>query len=104
MSKFVFAYHGGSMPETPAEQTKVMDAWMAWFAGMGDAVVDGGNPTGASKTVGGGGTVSDGGGANPLSGYSIVSAADLDAAVALAKGCPILAAGGSVEVAEALDM
>ena len=33
-----------------------------------------------------------------------VTASDLDAAVALAKGCPILQAGGSIEVAETIEM
>ena len=33
-----------------------------------------------------------------------ISADDIDAAVAVARGCPVLAAGGSVEVAEAIDM
>ena len=66
-------------------------------------MIDGGNPTGLAKTVTSG-AVKDGGGANPLTGYSLLTAADINAAVALAKGCPILDAGGSVEVAEAIDM
>jgi hypothetical protein len=104
MPKYVLAYHGGRRPESPAEQAKVMDAWIAWFGTLGDAVVDGGNPTGAAKTVSSDGSITDGGGANPLNGYSLVTATDLNAAVGLAKGCPILSAGGSVEVAEAIDM
>jgi hypothetical protein len=71
---------------------------------MGEAVVDGGNPVGVTRTVESDGSVTDGGGANPLTGYSLITAADLDAAVAHASGCPGLAAGGSVEVAEAIDM
>ena len=39
-----------------------------------------------------------------LTGYSIVDAADLSAAATLAKGCPVLGAGGSVEVYEAMPM
>ena len=103
MPKYVLAYHGGSMPETAAAQEKVMAAWGAWFGSLGEAVIDGGNPTGLAKTVTSG-AVRDGGGANPLTGYSLLTAADINAAVALAKGCPILDAGGSVEVAEAIDM
>lgn len=104
MSKFVFAYHGGGMAATEAEQAAVYAAWGAWFETIGASILDGGNPTGQSKTLGSDGSVSDGGGANPLSGYSLISASDIDAALALAKGCPILAAGGSVEVAEAIEM
>ena len=85
MPKFVFAYHGGSMPETPEEGEKVMAAWGAWFEGLGSAVVDGGNPVGMSKTVTANG-VEDNGGANPLSGYSIVEAANIDDACEMAKG------------------
>jgi hypothetical protein len=48
--------------------------------------------------------VTNGGGGNPLSGYSLIEADSLDAAVQFAKGCPVLADGGSVEVAEAIDM
>ncbi|MCP4247070.1 MAG: hypothetical protein GY778_08475, partial [bacterium] len=50
------------------------------------------------------GSTSPGGGANPASGYTLIDADSLDAAVALAKGCPILDSGGSIEVATALDM
>jgi hypothetical protein len=50
------------------------------------------------------GSVAKDGGANPVSGYSLIEAKDYEDAVAKAKGCPLLAAGGSVEVAEAMDM
>ena len=44
------------------------------------------------------------GGANPASGYSLIKATDLEGAIGKAKVCPILTAGGSVELAEAFDM
>ena len=45
------------------------------------------------------------GGANPLSGYTLVEAADQAAACEMAKGCPMVVDGsGSVEVCEILDM
>jgi hypothetical protein len=90
------------MPETPEGVEKVMAAWKAWFADMGEAVVDVRNPLGMSKTVSASGVANDGG-SNPLSGYSLVNAADIDAAVELAKGCPALPQG-TVEVAEAHEM
>ncbi len=103
MSKFIFAYHGGKAPDSPQEGQKVMQKWMDWFAGLGAAVVDAGHPLGMSKTVSSDG-VADDGGTNPIAGYSLVNAADMNAAVAIAKGCPMLADGGSVEVAECLGM
>lgn len=104
MAKFVFIYHGGKMPETEEEGAKVMAEWQSWLGGMGDAVIDGGNPVGMSSTVQSDGSVTSDGGSNPTSGYSLVSAQDLEGALELARGCPILKAEGSVEVAEAMEM
>ncbi|MGB7244972.1 MAG: YciI family protein [Sulfitobacter sp.] len=103
MPNFIFAYHGGSMPETPEEGKAVMAKWEAWMGGMGDAMTHPGAPVGMSKTVDAKG-VADNGGSNPLSGFTLVEAADMDAATELAKGCPICEAGGSVEVAEMMSM
>ena len=104
MPKYLFAYHGGGMPETEEEQAAVYAAWNAWYGELGEAIVDGGNPTAMSKTVQPNGTITDGGGANPVSGYTLVNADSLELAAKLASGCPILGAGGSVEVAETIDM
>ena len=104
MAKYLFIYHGGKHPETEAEMGRVLDAWGTWIGGIGAAVIDGGNPVGESSTVNPDGSVTDNGGSNPASGYGLFEAADLDDAIAKARGCPILEAGGSVELAEALDM
>ncbi len=104
MAKYLFVYHGGSHPETEAEVAAVMDAWGNWLGGMGAAVIDGGNPVGKSTTVNPDGSVTDNGGANPASGYGMFEASDKDDAIAKARGCPILEAGGSVELAEIIDM
>lgn len=102
MPKYIFAYHGGKMPESEEEGARVMQAWNDWFTDLGAAIADGGAPVGSSKTVSSSG-VADGGGANPLSGYTLVNADSIEAAVEMAKGCPILD-HGTVEVAEALPM
>ena len=104
MAKFLFVYHGGGVPQSKEAQAKAMDQWGKWFGEMGSAVVDGGNPVGKSSTVQSDGKVDGNGGSNPTSGYSIVQASNLEAALNLAKGCPILAGNGSVEVAEVIDM
>lgn len=103
MPKFLFVYHGGSKPSSPDEVADVMAKWGAWFEKLGAAVVDGGNPVGLSKTVFAD-KITDDGGANPTSGYSLVNANSIDDAVKMAQGCPILQAGGNVEVAEVIDM
>jgi hypothetical protein len=101
MANYLLAYHGGGMPETEEQRNKIMAAWGQWFGGLGAAVVDAGNPVSQRKTIASNGSVSDGAGANPVSGYSIIKADSLDQAVNMAKGCPILGeSGASIEVAE----
>ena len=104
MAKYLLVYHGGSMPEGEEAQAKVMAAWGTWFQTLGSALADGGNPVSQTKTIGSGGAVSDGGGANPATGYSLIEADSLDAAVNLAKGCPVLGGGASIEVAETFNV
>jgi hypothetical protein len=65
-------------------------------------VVNPGNPFGASTSVGGSGA--NGAATSGLSGFSIVAADSLDAASELAKGCPVIEAGGSVDVYEAIPI
>lgn len=103
MPKYLFAYHGGKPPATKAEGDLVMQAWGAWFGTLGTALADPGAPVGKSHMVSAAGSSATGG-ANPVSGYSLVTAEDHEQAVAMAGGCPILAAGGSVEVAEVAAM
>lgn len=99
MTNFLFAYHDGTPPpEAPEDMQAEMERWKSWFDDIGPSVVDPGNPVGMSKTVSGDG-VADGGGANPVSGYTVVWADNIDAAVAMAKSCPILPSG-TIEVAE----
>lgn len=99
MGTYHLAYKGGSMPETDAEREASMAAWGTFLGGLGAAVVDAGNPFGPATTIASSGAVSDGAGSG-LSGYSIISSGSLSEATAAAKGCPILAHGGSVEVHE----
>jgi hypothetical protein len=103
MANFLLVFHGGSMPESQEEGAKVMQAWTDWFGVLGDKLVDAGNPVSNVRTIASDGSVTDGG-TNPSSGYSVIKADSLDAAVALAKGCPVLQGGASVEVAETFEV
>ena len=93
MSKFVFVYQGGGgAPSSPAEQEKAMAEWTTWFGTIGSDLVDVGNPFTQGKKVGSDGSV--GNATLELGGYSVINAASLDAAAGVAKGCPVLSAGG----------
>ena len=103
MPNFLFIYHGGQMPEDEAEVEAAMAAWGKWMTDNGPALVDAGNPVGMSKTVSASG-VADNGGSNPVMGYTIVSAPDIDAACEMAASNPSVSEGGSVEVAEIIEI
>jgi hypothetical protein len=90
MPTFVFNYR---MPKDYVRGgADTMAAWAAWFDSMGANLADRGNPVFESTEVG------NCGDSTGLGGYSLLSAEDLESAVALAKGCPALDAGGGVEV------
>jgi len=89
MTTFLFAYRA---PDNYTRGTaEGVAAWTAWFDSMGAAVVDPGKPVAESATVGDCGS-------RPLDGYSLITADDLEAALALAKECPFVSRGGGVEV------
>lgn len=98
MANYLLAYVGGDEPDSEEAGAAVMNAWMAWFGTLGDAVVDPGNPIGASAAVASDGSVVAA--TAGVTGYSVVKADSLDAAIEMAKGCPHLAANGGVEVYE----
>ena len=105
MTNFVLLYSGGSMPASEAEQQAVMKAWEAWAGKLGDAVVSLGDPfTPMAKTIAPDGKVSDGPVGSMASGYSILKANSLDAAVAMAKGCPVLQGGAKITVYETFNV
>lgn len=102
MGTFALIYSGGSMAQTPEQQQAVMQAWTEWFGTLGDAVVEVGNPFGESASVSGDGVARPG--VLGASGYSVVRAGSLDEAAGFAKGCPIIADGGAVDVYAAIEM
>ncbi len=99
MSNYIFAYHSGKEHEDPEGG---MARWKAWVSRFADAFVSPGTPLKKSKTVSSE-RVTDGGGVNPLMGFSIVKADSMDAALEMAKCCPHLEIG-TIEVAEMLEM
>ncbi len=102
MPEYIIAYHGGSEPESPEEGAKGKAKWQAWLGGIGDDIVNPGTPLGMNRIVSSSG-VSDDGGPDPLTGYTIVKADDMDAALEMAKACPFLEIG-TLEVAEVRQM
>lgn len=95
MPTFVFTYRTApGYTRTPESA----EAWMAWFDGMGGHLADIGKPAGEAASVGNCGP------STVLGGYSLITAADLDEALAVATGCPSLARDGGVEVAQLAEV
>lgn len=102
MANYILAYRGGRKPATPEEGAAGMAKWKTWLGDLGDAVVNPGQPLGKSMIVSTSG-VSDDAGPTPLTGYTVVNADSLDAALEMAKSCPFLDMG-DLEVAEMIEM
>jgi hypothetical protein len=104
MAKYLLVYTGDATAPASQEEGEAVTAdWIAWFGSVGDGVVDPGNPTGAGRSVAPDGSVSDGA-PSGVTGWSVLEAADHDAAVAHATTCPHLKAGGRVEVLEVFEV
>ena len=103
MSQFIITYIGGNKPATEEEGKEQMLKYRAWLSALGDAAVSPANPLKNTHTVNSDGTVATGS-QSSMSGYTIVLADSIDDAVSIAKDCPFLDVGGSLEVSELMQM
>src|SRR5262245_59275597 len=104
MATYLVTYHGGDeMPDSPEARQQMAAAFGAWAASVGPAMVDRGAPLAAAKTVSAG-HVQDGQTVAAVSGYTLLRADNLDAAVRLVQSHPFLNRGGSLQVIEAVEL
>lgn len=109
MSEFIYLYRTSDADRraamSPESRQQSMQAWLEWMRSLEAKghIKNPGNPLGTEGRVvrGRAKTVTDG----PfveikdlVLGYTVIEAKDIDQAVALASGCPMLAGEGSVEV------
>ena len=105
MSEFTYLFRGRQVASSREQMQMTMQKWAAWFK---ELTVQGhlkepGHPLEHSgKTVKGSEKIIIDGpfpeAKDVIGGYVVIEATDLDQAVELAKGCPILDVEGSVEV------
>lgn len=103
MQKYLIAYHGGKMPESPEEGAEHMAKWEAWADSLGELMVNRGTPLGQSKSVTSEGAT-DGGGNDPMLGYSVLQAENIEAAVKMVSNSPHVNYGGTMVVSEMMEM
>ena len=116
MSQFLYLYRSTEAARqdamgTPEKAQQNMQRWMDWMRDLDTRghLKDRGQPLDRTgKTIRGREkTVVDGPyteAKDVIGGFSIVEAKDIDEAVTLSRGCPILEGGGSVEVRPVMSM
>ncbi|MDH3856562.1 MAG: YciI family protein [Gammaproteobacteria bacterium] len=103
MSQYVIVYLGGDQPSDPEEGKQHFSKYMDWLAALGEAAVSPANPLKNTSTVNPDGSVTSGG-TSTMSGYTIIEADSMETALEIAKACPFLDIGGSLEVSELIQM
>ncbi len=107
MSEFMFLYRlpaeSPFHPDSPQQLQERMEKWRGWFKSLQDQgrLKEYGHPLASDGSVVRGKRVTDGPYAESkdiVIGFSVVEAADLAAASALAADCPVAEYGGLVEV------
>jgi hypothetical protein len=93
MPQYIFSYRSAKGRDPFADRGELP----AWAAFLNDViapnVVDPGWPVFEPSTV-----LGEAGESTQIGGYSVVTADNLEAAVAMARSCPTIARGGGVEV------
>ena len=103
MARYILTYLGGTPPATPEEGQKHMADYRSWLTALGDAAVSPANPVRGTQTVAPDRTVETRG-RTGMSGFTIIEVESMERALAIAKACPFLDVGGSLEVSELLEM
>ena len=103
MSQYVIVYLGGNPPSTPEAGQQHYAKYQKWLSSLGGAAVSPMNPFKDTHTVNPDGSVAPGS-TTAMSGYTIIEAESIDAALDIAKACPFLDIGGSLEVSDLVQM
>lgn len=103
MPQYVIVYIGGDQPSSPEAGKQHFTKYMDWLSSLGDAAVSPANPLKNTSTINPDGTVTTGG-STAMSGYTIIESDSMEATLSIAKACPFLDIGGSLEVSELVEM
>lgn len=103
MSQYIITYLGGDQPSSPEEGKQHFAKYKEWLSSLGDSVVSPANPFKNTNTVNSDGTVTTGS-ITAMSGYTIIESDSMESALSIAKRCPFLEIGGSLEVSELMQM
>lgn len=103
MSQYIIVYLGGNQPSDPEESKQNYAKYKEWLASLGDSAVSPANPFKNTSTVNPDGSVTAGS-STKISGYTIINVDSMEKALEIARACPFLEIGGSLEVSELVKM
>lgn len=103
MKQYVLAYLGGEHPTNPEQARLHHMKYVEWLSSLGDALVIPTIPLKDTNTVSSDGSVREGS-SSKMSGFSVIKADSMEAALAIAQACPFLEIGGSLEVSEMMQL
>jgi hypothetical protein len=95
MSSYVFTYR---QPKEQPLNMEAADEWFKWFDEIGEHITVPGSAVSTARQLG------NVDGSQRVSGFTVISARDLDHAVEIAQGCPAIQQGFGLEVGELLEV
>ena len=103
MAQYIICYFGGNHPTSPEDAQQHFEKYKQWLTALGDAAVSPANPLKGTRSVSPEGGESEGS-VTGMSGFTVIEADSLDAAIDISRSCPFLDIGGSLEVSELLRL
>ncbi|MGB5308848.1 MAG: hypothetical protein WBN45_08085 [Arenicellales bacterium] len=103
MAQYIIAYLGGNQPSSAEEGKQHFEKYKEWLSSLGESAVSPANPLKNTSTVNPDGSVSSGS-ISSMSGFTIIESETMERALEVAKACPFLEIGGSLEVSELMQM
>ena len=103
MPQYIITYLGTPKSSSPEDNQQHMSKYRAWLSSLGESAVSPAHPLKNTSTVNSDGSVTSGG-TTTMSGFTIIEADSDEAALSIAKSCPYLDVGGTLEVSELMQM
>lgn len=95
MPNYVFTYR---QPKNQPLNMEAATDWFKWFEEIGEHIAQQGSAVSNARQLG------NVDGTQTVSGFTVISARDLDHASVIAQGCPAIAQGFGLEVGELLEV
>ena len=103
MATYMIVYLGGEQPSDPEAQKKHFADYRAWLGSLGEALVSPANPLKDTHVISGEGKVSPGT-QSTMSGFTVIETDSMQSALDMARTCPFLDIGGTLEVSELMRL